>query len=187
MGNVRKKLYKNFIFDIIVGVLALALAIAMLPPFQIGQAVLGILLAVTLFAYIVIYLFDRVRRTKGMLFILSLAELVIVGVMALGLVLRQFSVFELSGVCATVGIVLWLRGIIALISMYVTSQNTKTKYSLPLFSLYLFITSLGMFLYARPFVSDLVLTWLICVFFFISALVFGALALLYSPTKKKRR
>ena len=186
MKSAKKKLYKNFVFNIIIATLALALAIVMLPPFKIGQTVLNILLAATLLAYIVIYLFDRVRRTKGMLFFLSLAELVIVAVMALGLVLRQFSIFELSSVCGTVGIVLWLRGIIALVSMYVTSQNTKIKYSLPMFSLYLFVTSLGMFLYARPFISDLVLTWMICVFFFISALVFAALALLYSPTKRKR-
>ena len=184
-AKTRKKLYKNFVFDIFIGIIALALAIVMLPPFNIGQTLLNILRAATLLAYIVIYLFDRARRTKGMLFILSLSELIIVAVMALGLVLRQFRIFEISSVCGTVGIVLWLRGIIALVSMYITAQSSKTKYSLPLFSLYLFVTSLGMFLYARPFVSDLVLTWLICIFFFASALVFGALSLLYAPSKKK--
>lgn len=183
-----KKLYKNFIFDIILAVLALALGIVMLPPFEIGQLALNILLAAALLAYLVIYLFDKVRRARGTIFILLALEFIVICVLILGLFLQQLKVFNVSSVCATLGLVLWLRGAVCLISLYLTASVTrKTKYSLPSFLLYLLLVSVGAFTFAKPFVSDLALTWIICIFFFLVFIAFIFLAFLYSPSKKKKQ
>ena len=182
-----KKLYKNFVFDIVLAVIALALAIVMLPPFEIGQLALNVLLAATLLAYLVIYLFDKVRRARGTIFILLALEFLVICVLILGLFLQQLKLFNVSSVCATLGLVLWLRGIVATVSLYLTSSATKkTKNTLPSFLLYLLLVSVGAYTFANPFISDLALTWIVCVFFFLAAVVFGALAFLYSPSKKKK-
>ena len=179
------KLYKNFIFDIVAAVITLALAIIMLPPIGLGLKALNILLALGLVVYMVVYLFDRLRKTKGTLFVLAAVEMALVGVIAVCLALQQFHVFNISGICSTIGVVIWLRSVVSLVGMYLTSPNAKTKYSLPVFSIYLALLSFGMFLYARPFISDLVIAWILSVLLFMVMLVFIGLALLYAPARKK--
>ena len=120
-----KKLYNSFIFDIIVAVIALALGIVMLPPFGIGNKVLNILLAITLVAYLIIYLFDKAKRAKGVLFILTVVEMVIICFVIVGLVVDQFSSIIISGVCRTIGLVVWLRGSVVSIGSYLSSPTQR--------------------------------------------------------------
>ena len=179
------RFYKNFIFDIVVGVIALALGIVMLPPFKIGERALNILLAVALVAYLVIHLFGKLARSKGSTFILTLIEFTVISLIAIGLVLQQFKVFNISGVCETLGFILWLRGAVAATAMYITLGRVKSgRYSLPKFLLYILLMSVGMYLFAHPLISNLVFNWLICIFFFIATLVFAGLAVLYSPSRR---
>jgi len=181
-----KKIYKNFVFDIIAAVVALALGIVMLPPFGIGQQLLNILLAVTLVAYLVIYLYDKLRRNKGITFVLSLVEFIVISLVAIGLVFQQFSHIEISGVCSTIGIVLWLRGMVSALGMYITASSLKkSKRTLTEFVIALFVISVGAYFFAHPIVSDLVLTWIIDIVFFLAAIVFAGLAYLFAPIKKK--
>ena len=180
-----KKLYNSFIFDIIVAVIALALGIVMLPPFGIGNKVLNILLAITLVAYLIIYLFDKAKRAKGVLFILTVVEMVIICFVIVGLVVDQFSSIIISGVCRTIGLVVWLRGSVVSIGSYLSSPTQRRyKRSLVKFLLGLLSISAGAFLMGYPLISNMALTWIICIFFFICALIFGFLALLYSPSKR---
>ncbi len=180
------KLYRNFIFDIICSVVFLALGIVMLPPFHIGDKLLDVLLALVLIAYLAIYLFDKVKRARGSVFILMVVEFVILSLIILGLFLQQFGVFHISSICSAFGLVIWLRGVVALIISYLTlSSAKKDKKNLPMFLLYVALVSVGAFMFAKPLVSDLVVNWAICILFFLTTLVFVALTLLYAPDKKK--
>ena len=60
-----KKLYRNFIFDLTIAICALVLGIIMLPPFGIGVYALNTLLAATIVVYFLVYLWDKLGRTKG--------------------------------------------------------------------------------------------------------------------------
>ena len=181
------RIYKNYIFDIIFAVLALALGIIMLPPFNIGQKIINILLAVTLVAYLVVHLFGKLRRSRGATFVLTLIEFSVVSLISVGLVLQQFKVFNISGVCRTVGLVLWLRGIVSILGMYIRLGTVKSEsYNLPKFALYLLLITLGACAFASPVISDLAFNWIICIVMILTAVIFGALALIYSPEKKKK-
>jgi len=181
-----KKIYKNFVFDIIAAVVALALGIVMLPPFGIGQQLLNILLAVTLVAYLVIYLYDKLRRNKGITFVLSLVEFIVISLVAIGLVFQQFSHIEISGVCSTIGIVLWLRGMVSALGMYITASSLKkSKRTLTEFVIALFVISVGAYFFAHPIVSDLVLTWIIDIVFFLQ-LSYSRVSPIFSPLSKRK-
>ena len=183
-----KKIYKSFIFDIIIAVVALALGIVMLPPFGIGQQALNILMALTLAAYLAIYTFDKIRRSKGTTLILTLVEFCIIATIALALVIQQFSPLRISGVCRIIGAVLWLRGVFSALGMYIVATNAKKqKYGILKFLLCVLLSTVGVYLFAAPIISDLVLTWIICVLFFISALVFAILAFLFSPSRRREK
>ena len=180
-----KKLYRNFIFDLTIAIAALVLGIVMLPPFGIGVYALNTLLAATIVVYFLVYLWDKLKRTKGAIFVLTVIECIVYFFIVADLIMQQFHVFEAISVCRALGLVLWVRGTISAIGMYITALSTsRKKSSLPSFLLRLFLISIGMYLLAHPLFTNLVLNWAMCIFFYLCALAFGGLALLFSPSKK---
>lgn len=181
-----KRLYRNFLFDLIIALTALILGIIMLPPFGIGVYALNILLAATIVVYFLVYLWDKLKRTKGAIFLLTMTECVVYGFVILDLIMQQFHVINAVSVCRALGLVLWVRGTVSAIGMYITATTPgKRPASLPSFLSRLLLISGGMFLLAHPLLTDLMLNWAMCILFYISALAFGGLALLFSPTRKK--
>lgn len=181
------RLYKNYIFDIVIAALAVVLGVVMIPPIGIGQYILNVLLAISLAAYLVIHLFGKLQRSRGTTFILTLIEFSIVCLIIVGLILQQFRVFNISGVCRTLGFVLWLRGMVSIIVMYITLGTVKSgRYNLPKFLLYLALITTGTYLFANPLITDYVFNWILCIVMMVVGLVFAGLAFLYSPSKKKK-
>ncbi len=124
-----KKLYRNFIFDLTIAITALVLGIIMLPPFGIGIYALNTLLAATIVVYFLVYLWDKLGRTKGAIFLLTVTECVIYFFVVVDLIIQQFNVFEVLSVCRALGLVLWVRGTISAIGMYITALSTNRKKS----------------------------------------------------------
>ncbi len=182
-----KTLYKNFTFDLIIAVCALVLGIIMLPPFGIGIYALNALLAATIIVYFLVYLLDKLKRTKGSIFVLTVIECVVYFFIIIDLVVQQFSSFEAFSVCRGLGIFFWVRGTISSIGMYIRATSSGLrKTTLPAFLFRIFMISFGMYLFANPLINDLILNWAMCIIFFISALAFGGLAILFSPIKKNK-
>lgn len=181
-----KQLYKNFMFDLIIAISALVLGIVMLPPFGIGIYVLNILLASTIIVYFLVYLMDKLRRTKGAIFLLTVAECIVYLSIIVDLILEQFRVYDALSVCRAVGLIFWVRGTVSAIGMYLNITSSKIKKTtLPGFLLRILMISFGMFLLAHPLLNDYFLNWAMCIIFYISALCFGGLAILFSPIKEK--
>jgi hypothetical protein len=133
-----------------------------------------------------VYLWDKLKRTKGYIFILTVIECVAYFFIIIDLVIQQFHIVNVLSVCRALGIVLWIRGTVSAIGMYITAlSTTRRKSGLPSFLLRILLISFGMLLFAHPLFTDIFLNWAMCILFFISALAFGGLALLFSPTKKK--
>ena len=181
-----KKLYRSFTFDLTIAITALVLGIIMLPPFGIGIYALNILLAATLVTYFLVYLWDKLKRTRGSIFILTALECIIYFFIIIDLILQQFRVFNAIGVCRALGLVLWVRGTVSAIGMYINAiSQTPKKKSLPSFLSRILLIYIGTYLLANPLITDIVLNWGMCILFFLSALAFGGLALLFAPSKKK--
>jgi hypothetical protein len=181
-----KKLYRNFTFDLTIAMTALVLGIVMLPPFGIGIYMLNILLAASIVVYFLVYLWDKLRVTRGSIFLLTALECVVYLFVIIDLILEQFRLYDALNVCRALGIILWTRGTVSAIGMYINaiSQNRR-KNNLPGFLFRIFLICVGMYLLANPLINDRFLNWAICILFYLSALAFGGLALLFSPTKKK--
>lgn len=178
-------LYKNYIFDIVVAIIALALSIVMLPVFGISEIFIDIMLALALGVYLVFFLFDKLRHSKGTVFILTIIEFIVIVIVAFGLVFQQFGIIiRFSAVCQTVGLVIWMRGVVMALSLYLASLSAKKPTrSLVKFIIGIVLISLGAALITSTFIPDEVIEWVICVALFVAALVFGALAFLFSPLK----
>ncbi len=179
-------LYKNFVFDIVISVLCLALGIIMLPVFNISTHFIDIMLAIALVAYLVLFLFDVLRRAKGTVFILTIVEFVVIAMLAVGLLFQQFSVIaRISSVCSTVGLVMWLRGVVMAIGIYLHALGEKKpRLELARFITAIILISIGAYLFASTIFTDEVIEWVLCIALFVCCLIFGALAYLFSPIKK---
>lgn len=180
-----QNIYKNFVFDIIIAVLALAVGILMIPTFGIASHALNILLAITLAVYLVVFLFGKLRRTNGTVFVFTVIEFIVISAIVIGLIFQQFRLIAISGICQTIGLVMWLRGLVMALGMYISSiASKKPRRDIPRFFIALLLISVGAFLFAKPIISDAVLEWVLCISFFVYAIIFAALAFLFAPTKK---
>ena len=181
-----KQLYKNFTFDLIIAIIALVLGIVMLPPFGIGIYVLNVLFAGTIIVYFLVYLMDKLKRTKGAIFLLTAAECVVYFFIIVDLILEQFRVYDALSVCRALGLFFWIRGTVSAIGMYINITSSKIRKTTLLGFLFrILMISFGMMMLAHPMINDRMLNWVMCILFFLSALAFGGLALLFSPMKEK--
>lgn len=182
-----KNLHKNYVFDFILAALLLALGIVMLPPFGIGQKILDVIVAIGLVVYLALYLFGRLRRTRGTALILTAIEFFVILLIAVGLVLKQLQIFAIGETCQIIGVVIWLRGIVSLLSHYFTSYQTqRKKRSLLFFLLSLALVTLGTYLFAKPLFTNETVLWIVSIALIVAALCFVALAILYLPARKKK-
>lgn len=181
-----KKLYRNFVFDLTIAIISLVLGVIMLPAFGIGIYALNIMLASAIAVYFLVYLWDKLKRTKGAIFLLTVTECVVYAFVIIDLLMQQFHVIDALSVCRALGLVLWVRGTVSAIGMYINATTTSRRpATLPSFLFRICLISGGMLLLAHPLFTDKVLNWITCIVCYLSALAFGGLALLFSPAKKK--
>ncbi len=178
-----QRIYKNFWFDLICAVVSLALGIAMLPTFGIVSIVLNALLAATLLGYLIVFMIDKLNRTRGLIFVLAVIEFIAIVLIIAELLVEQFTPLRVGGVCQTVGIVLWLRGVVMVIGMYSAALSVrKPQDKMSRFIIGVALISFGMYLFTNPLIPDAVMEWVLCIALFLFALIFAGLAYLFSPT-----
>ncbi len=180
------KILKNWIFDFIAAAVCTALGILMLPVFELRQSMMEIIFALLLISYVAIFVIRAMRRTTGGTFMVLAFEAVAVTLVAATLILQQFgiSLFAVSGVTRTVGILLWIHGASRLMYGYVRAfAGVKHKYSLPLFLAYILLASLGVYMFAAPFISDGTLSLVLCVVLFLLAATFAVLGFAFIPRR----
>jgi hypothetical protein len=180
------RFYKNFVADVIIAAVLTVLGIIMIPPIGIGTVVLDLFVCIALIAYLILFRFDKLRRSRGTIFILTSVEFTLVALIAIWLILKQFGILNIGGICPTVGVIMWLRGVTDAVSHYMVVTGAKRgRRNVIQFSVDLGLISLGMVMISRNLVSDLVLNWIICVAMILAGLMFAALAVLFHPGKKK--
>lgn len=181
-----KKIYKNFIFDIILAVLFLALGVVLLPFFEIGKTVLDFTVAILLCLYLGFYL-SRKFRGGSVYIALTAVEFTLIVLIAVGLVLKQFEVISIGNTCQIIGLVMWLRGVCCLVKGYFTQgAEARRKYSLLMFLGYIILVSAGAFIFAKPIITDAALIWIICISSFALCALFTALAIIFAPKSKEK-
>lgn len=147
-----------------------------------GSKLLNILIAVAIFYYIIVYLFKKINSSKGAILILTIVEIVLLSLVALGSVLSQFKIINVSGPCQILGLALWLRGVIELVrAYYYRGFASKIKYSLVQLAIAIAMVTFGTYIFARPFISPTVMLWILVALL----LVFGVYTLLYGISAKK--
>ena len=175
---------KNWVFTLITCILLAALSVLMfLDGFDVGglyiaERVIHLIAAVALVLYVVFALFPLVARYKGKMRAFMIGEIVILLVTALAHLCMEWITLPLIsslGVCAVVGLALWLRGAVETVHAYLSAASTSAKSRVPLWCLllYILLSAVGVWQMVRPSISD-------DAFVFVIASVAAVMAVLFA-------
>ena len=180
-----KRFKLDWLVYLILSAVFIAVGIVMIPEVtDLGIKILNIVLALALIVYSVLYLFPKIKRHRGAVQILTIVEFVIVCLIALGLVLMQFKVFQIDGVIRILGLVIWIRSIVELFRAYFYHGKDSTyKYPVWLFCIYLVLITFGTYIFASPFISDEKLVLIMAILFLIVAILLIILGIILLPKK----
>ncbi len=174
----------------VLAVLAIAVGVVLLPAVTSwGTTMLNWVIAAGLVAYSFAYLLGVAKRSGGKIKLLTIIEMVVMLLIAVGLVLAQFKIFAVSEICQIVGLALALRGIVCMFKAYYYQFDSKAKYPLFSFILNLVVLILGVYIFAKPFVSNSQLVIALAVVCFVLALVLiiYAITLISADNKGKSK
>ena len=180
---------KRFKFDwlvcFIVSVIAITLGILLIVNnYKIGMQILNIAISIILILYLFLFLLPVLRHKSGAIQILTIVEFVIVALIALGLILQQFKVFNIAGACRIIGLVIWIRAVVELFRAYFyKGKDSSYKYAIWYFCIILALITLGTYMFARPFFSDQQVVLALSIACFILAVVLIVLGIIYVPKK----
>ena len=182
-----KKVHKSFILCVVAAIASLAIGIIMLPTFNIGQTMLNALLALAIGACMIAFVLPEIISTRGIICLLNFFEFLLLALVALVLVIQEVLPFIDYATCRMLAVAIWIHGMVGIFKIYNTRvASMKKGLAFPLFVNIIFIT-VGTYLFAVPFLSEIVMAWVFSIFFFILAFLMVALSLLYAPTAPRKR
>ncbi len=184
-----KRFKGDYIVYLIVSVLLIALGIVMIVNnYEIGLKILNIALALMIVAYLALVLFPLIKHKRGTIQILTIIEFVLVCIIAVGLVLQQFKVFNIAGACKIIGLVIWLRAVVELFRAYFyRGKDSSYNYAVWYFCIILALITLGTYMFAKPFFSDTQVVLVLAIMCFVVAIALIVLGIVYAPKNKKAK
>lgn len=184
-----KKIFENKILDTVFAVICAVLAILIaIPAIGLGDTILDIFAAVALALYIIFYLVPKFTVSGKRVRLYVIVEIVLLSIVALGLVFKQFEIINLSSTCAIFGFAVWLHGIFGCLLCYVyKGTEGQKKYPMWALAIYLVLVSFGMYTVAKPFISDEGLTYVLAALFIVLCFIFTYYAVCGFTKNKKRK
>jgi len=181
-----KRFKLDWLVYFILSVIAIAGGIVMLPGVtDLGGKILNIFLAICLVVYACMYLLPKIKNYRKTPQILTIIEFIILCVLAVGLVLVQFKVFQISGVVRIIGLAIWLRCVVELFrAYYYRGEASSYKYPVWLLCIYLVLITLGTYIFASPFISDEKLVLIMAIALLVVAAGLIVLGIVLVPKQK---
>lgn len=183
-----KRFKGDTVIYFIFAVLCAVLGVVLIPSItDLGQEILNVLIAIGILAYLFGYLVKKLKRTRQTIFILTAIEFGLLLLIALGLILSQFKVINITGGCKILGLAFALRGVVEMFRAYYHQSSNNAKYPLWQFVVNLFILMFGVYTFAKPFITDHQMIIVAAVASFVCALVFVVLGFSTLKQDKKKK
>lgn len=184
---------KVFWLYIVLGVLITIVSIMLMPFWKNidiffstwGFTIVDIIVGVLLILYIAFYLIKQVAKAGGgFIKALSIIELVILIIAALGCLVSQFNVLNFGDVSVILGVAFWSRGTIEIYRGFYIVKNSGKFTSLEVLFNIILIT-IGVFFAVSSIVNDTIILWFITITLLVMGLVLFILGFLKKPIKVK--
>lgn len=158
-----QKLFKNWIFTLVVCILLALLTAVMLlgalevKGFTLARDILHLLMAVILGIYVILGLFPTLIRYRGVIRVFVGVEILVLILAMVALTFAQINMpfFSSLQACSVVGLALWARGAVEIVHAYLL-QGGNGERKIPLWGLgcYILLCAFGMWQLARPTIAD---------------------------------
>lgn len=188
LGDIMKRFKNDWLLYLIISIFTIALGIVLIVKnYEIGLKILNIAISLVLIIYLIAFLLPILRHRSGNIQILMIIEFVLVALIALGLILQQFKVFNIVGACKIIGLVIWLRAIVELFRAYFyRGKESSYKYPMWYFAIILALVTLGTYMFAKPFFTDQQVVLVLSILCFIASIVLIVMGIIYLPKKSKK-
>lgn len=151
-----------------------------------GMEFINIIIAICIALYLFLFLAKKLRdKTNGVIKVLTIIEFVVLFLIALGSVLKQFNVFSIGNACQILGVAVWARGLVEIFKSYY-HQTGKNNYPILWLCVSIFLVSFGVYLYAKPFISDLIILWIFVSFILLIGIIIFIDGFLAKPKNNKK-
>ncbi|MBQ7224156.1 MAG: hypothetical protein IJX06_01205 [Clostridia bacterium] len=179
---------KWFLAITVLGILGLVLGIFLLPVWKNtsvfwknwGTDGVSVILCAIIVAYTICYLGSHLGKVENKtLRIISIIEIVLLSLMAIGCLLQQFKVFDFFGPSSVLGAILWHRGFFNVIKAYLCKHTKKDRYPLWLVIVSVLMVSIGTALRFRS-VPGNAFIWFMSI-----ALLVGSIVMVFGSLKMK--
>ena len=190
---------RNFWVYILLGALSFLAAFFFAPVWQstdmpwasLGQTVLELLIAACLFVYLFAFLLGKILHGgRGVVMLLTVLEFSCLFLIAVGCVLSQFRVINLSGACAILGLCLLCRGVVEIFRAYYYRGGSSRPYPVWWLAISIAMVIFGTYCIAKPLFDDNSVLWFFVVVLLLLAVVliaYGIASRPHSGAKKKAR
>ena len=152
-----------------------------------GTKIVNLIIAACLIAYLVLYLLKKLMsRSNGVVKVLTIVEFVLLALVALGCILQQFKVINVGGACQIFGLALWCRGAVEIFRAYYHQRGNNERYPIWWLVVALVFVSFGVYLFAKPLFSDVVILWVFVVIILLFGILLFVDGFLSKPEGKKK-
>ena len=150
------------------GILTLTLALVLAPfwgkiwegcPWKnVGSKIVSYAIAAVIILYLATFVFKKIKRSKGTIKFLTLIEFTLLGLVAVGLVINQLQILNITNPSVILGIAFYARGVIELFRAYYHQRDSKAKYPISwLIVAILFVTAGVYFMVSKLVTIEIIL------------------------------
>ena len=189
---------KLFWLYIVVGIVGIILGIMLMPVWggcpdwvfwkNWGTQLINIIICICIVAYLCIFLVKKImQRSNSVVKILTIIEFVVLALIALGCILQQFKVINIGGACAILGLAMWCRGVVEIFRAYYHQRGNNDRYPVWWLVIAICLVTFGVYLFAKPLFSDIVVLWVFVVLILLLSIIFIVVGILAKPEKRVRK
>lgn len=184
---------KNFWAEIVLGAVCIIMAVIFAPIWKNtdvffknwGTAVIDVLIAALIVAYLAGYLWKKMILSSGIIKVLTIVEFCVLSIIALGCIFTQFDVLPVKEACKIFGLILWSRGVVEIFRAYYLSRVTTYKYSPLWLVVAIAMVTFGTYCFAKPFIQNEAILWLFVVALLVFGILFVVIGCMQKPVKAK--
>ena len=154
-----------------------------------GMKIVNMIICVCIVLYLCLYLINKIMsRSNSVVKILTIIEFVLLALVALGCVLQQFKVINIAnGACAILGLAMWCRGVVEIFRAYYHQRGNNDRYPLWWLVISICLVSFGVYLFAKPLFSDIVILWIFVVLILLVSIILLIDGPLAKPKSRKTK
>lgn len=150
-----------------------------------GYRFVQVIIAIIVLLYACLYLLKKImKRSNGVVKILSIIEFAVLILVALGLVLSQLAVFALDA-SHIIALVLWMRGVVEIFRAFYGNKSNE-KYPVSKLAIAVILATIGAYFFASGFVTNTYVLWVVTIFGVIFGLITFLLGFYKKPAKKSK-